>query len=73
MVDSTSDAIIANPQAVITKIFSISCCEVANLDSSLSSETPSMTSDYDIPKSFESAFSDPTQLEKVLPGLPWLI
>jgi hypothetical protein len=68
MVDSTSDAIIANPQAVITKIFSKILYEIADLDSSLSAESPPMTSDYDIPKTFESAFSDPIQLEKVLPN-----
>ncbi len=66
MVDSTSDAIIADPQAVITKLFGMILVEFTELATSCKGEMPSVTSDFDIPKTFENAFTDQTQLNKVM-------
>jgi hypothetical protein len=69
MVNSTSDAIIANPQSIITKLFGTillsGAYELTNVDSARGEDVPSVSSDFDIPKTFEAAFADGTQFEKV--------
>ena len=83
MVDSTSDAIIANPQSVISKLFgNFAFSFEVNLDSSSSSggedAVPRVSSDFDIPKTFETAFAEADQYEKVylffhrLSGICWV-
>jgi hypothetical protein len=66
MVDSTSDAIISDPKAVITKLFGMILVGFAELDTSCNGSRPTATSNFDIPKTFENAFTDQNQLEKVI-------
>jgi len=66
MVDSTSDAIIADHRSVITKLFGMILVEFTELDTSCNGVTPLVTSDFDIPKTVENAFTDQTQLNKVI-------
>lgn len=67
MVDSTSDAIIANPQSIITKLFGATLLKKAtySLDAACEGNVPSVSSDFDIPKTFESTFAETGQYEKV--------
>ena len=65
MVDSTSDAIIADPKAIIKNLFGMILVEFAELETSCNGVRPTVTSDFDIPKTFENAFTDQNQLEKV--------
>lgn len=66
MVDSMSDAIISDPRAVITKLFGRILVDFAKLDASCNGGRPAVSSDFDIPKTFENAFIDQSQLEKVV-------
>jgi len=70
MVNAMSDPIISDPRAFFDLMFGSELMErELTLDTEVlknNGTPPSMESDLRIPKSFEDAFADPTQLEKVL-------
>lgn len=66
MVDSMSDAIVADPKAVIKNLFGMILVKFAEIETSCNGTRPVVTSDFDIPKTFENAFTDQSQLEKVI-------
>jgi hypothetical protein len=66
MVNTTSEDIIADPRAAVTKLFGMDG-EVSWLivDAACKDGTPDVSTDFTIPHTFEAAFSDPVQLQKV--------
>ena len=65
MVNSTSDAILADPQAVIQRLFGWSHLVFTNTDAAVLAESRLAMSDFGIPAAFEAAFADSKQLAKV--------